>query len=359
MIKLYQKYSIGLYLKNFFMIFLALECFYVGVDLITNFKDLPASANLQILYVMFNFLTAINYVLPISIIFAMITTKFHMIRSNELITLYSIGVSKNALIKPIFLTAIFIVFAYYGLNMSQFSYAYEYRSNILDNAGLGSTSSELFLKHNNQYVYFEELNPYKQEALHVKIFDVENNELKNIISAKSAKYIKDEWILQDVQLTVKPKITSKDSAITIKNQDEIAVLKGFRPSIIENAHQGKNSLSIPDAIDAIKFFKNQDVNINSFKSNLYLTLFFPLYAPLMVLILYYYLPISGRFFNLALMSFVFIFIGLVGWGVLYVIGKFAANSVISPEAGIVLPIIILSAFAIYLYRKNAKNTLYM
>ena len=353
MIKLFQKYSINLYLKNFFIIFLALEFFYVGVDLITNFKDLPASANLKILYVMFNFFTAVNYILPISIIFAMIATKFHMIRTNELITLYSIGIGKNALIRPIFTTSLFIIFIYYALNMSQFSYAYEYRSNILDNAGLSSTSSELFLKHDNQYIYFEELNPYKQEALGIKIFDIEQNELKSAISANSAKYVKNEWILQDVQILTKPKIISKSSAITIQKIDELATLKGFRPSIIENARQGKNSLSIPDAIEAIKFFKDQGVNINSFKSNLYLTLFFPLYAPLMVLILYYYLPISGRFFNLALMSFTFIFIGLVGWGVLYVIGKFAANSVISAEIGIVLPIILLSLFAGYLYRKNA------
>jgi lipopolysaccharide export system permease protein len=237
--------------------------------------------------------------------------------------------------------------------MSQFSYAYEYRSNILDNAALGSTSSELFLKHNDQYVYFEELNPYKQEAFHVKIFDMENNELKTIINAKSAKYIKNEWILEDVQITSKPIITSQNSSITIERKDEFATLRGFRPSIIENAQQGRNSLSIPDAIEAIKFFKNQGVNINSFKSNLFLTLFFPLYAPLMVLILYYYLPVSGRFFNLAFMSFVFIFIGLVGWGVLYVIGKFAANSVVSAEIGIVFPIILLSIYAAYLYRKNA------
>ncbi|MDR0468179.1 MAG: LptF/LptG family permease [Campylobacteraceae bacterium] len=353
MIKLYQKYSVSLYLKNFFIIFIALEFFYVGVDVITNFKDLPSSANLQILYVVFNFLTAVNYVLPISIIFAMITTKFHMIRTNELVSLYSIGVSRNALIKPIFLTALSIVFVYYGLNMSQFSYSYEYRSNILDNARLGSTSSELFLKHDNQYIYFEELNPYKQEVLDVKIFDIEDNELKSAISAISAKYISDEWVLQDVQIMTKPEIVSQNVAISIKMQDELAVLRGFRPSIIESAHQGKKSLSIPDAIEAIKFFKDQKVNIVPFKSNLYLMLFFPLYAPLMVLILYYYLPISGRFFDLALMSFVFVFIGLVGWGILYIVGKFSANSVISPEIGIILPIVFLSTLAIYLYRKNA------
>lgn len=351
--KLYQKYSISLYLKNFFIIFLALGFFYVSVDFITNFKDLPDSANLQILYLMFNFLTAVNYVLPISIIFAMIVTKFHMIRTNELITLYSIGISKNALIRPIFFTSLFIVFIYYGLNMTRFAYAYEYRSNILDNSQLSSISSGLFLKHDNDYVYFEELNPYSQEAQGVKIFKVEGNELTNTVNAKSAKYERNSWVLKEVTIISKPEIIGQNSSLSIVSQDEYITLRGFRPTIIENAHQGKNSLSIPDAIEAISFFKNQGVNVSSFKSNLYLTLFFPLYAPLMVLILYYYLPTSARFFNLALMSSIFVFIGLVGWGFLYVVGKFSANSVILPEIGIVLPIALLSLFSIYLYRKNS------
>lgn len=352
MIKLYQRYIISLYLKNFFIIFLALEFFYVGVDFLTNFKDLPDSANLQVLYVIFNFMTAVNYVLPISIIFAMIMTKFYMIRSNELVSMYSIGVSKNELIRPIFFSSIVLVIVYYLLNTSQFAYAYDLRSNILHDSQLSSTSSELFLKQGNQYVYFDKLDPYKQEAINVKVFDIEDNELQRIITAKNGVFQNNTWLLENVKITNKPVVKNENTSLSIEYLDKLNILKGFRPSIIENAHQGKNSLSIIDAVEAIKFFNHQGINIDSFKANLYLVIFFPLYAPLMVLILYYYLPVSGRFFNLAFVSFVFIFIALVGWGVLFIIGKFSANSVISPEIGIILPIIFLSFFAFYLHRKN-------
>jgi lipopolysaccharide export LptBFGC system permease protein LptF len=52
------------------------------------------------------------------------------------------------------------------------------------------------------------------------------------------------------------------------------------------------------------------------------------------------------------MNFAFIFVALVGWGVLFTLGKFAANSVVAPEFAILLPIIILGIAALILYHKN-------
>lgn len=74
--KLFEKYIIQNYLKNFFVIFIALDLFYVGVDLLTNYNNIPDSANLQILYALFQGMNAVNYVLPLSIVFGMIVTYF-------------------------------------------------------------------------------------------------------------------------------------------------------------------------------------------------------------------------------------------------------------------------------------------
>ncbi|MFV0481698.1 MAG: LptF/LptG family permease [Campylobacteraceae bacterium] len=353
MTKLYQRYTVSLYLKNFFVIFFALAFFYVGIDYITNLKDLPNSANIHILYLIFNLMSSVNYVLSLSIVFAMILTKFSMIRSNELVSLYSIGVSKNALIVPIFLTSLFITCLYFALNMTSFANSQEYRSNILDNGQVGSISSDLFLKYNNQYIYFKTLDPLRQEALHVKIFNVQNNELQETITAQKATFKNNIWVLENVQKTYKPVIEGNlNASLNIESLDRLEALKDFRPKIMENVHEGKSSLSILDAIEAISFFKEQGINTTSIKANLYLLVFFPLYAPLMVLILYYFLPMSGRFFNLALTSFTFVFITLVGWGVLFVMGRFSANSVFIPEVGVIVPIFILGIYAIYLYNKN-------
>jgi lipopolysaccharide export system permease protein len=353
--KLYQRYVIFLYLRNFFIIFCALEFFYAGVDFITNYSSLPDSANLQLLYISFNLMSAVSYTLPLSIVFAMIVSKFGMIRSNELISMYSVGVSKNALILPIFFAALALVMIYIALNFTQFSYAYEYRSNLLKYSQILRSSSKLFLKYEGKYVYFGELDPLRQEATDVKIFDLRDNELVEITRAKKGRFVDNAWVLEDVERIAKPPING-DANITlgVEHLARLTALERFRPKIIENAHQAAQSLSIPDAIDAIKFFGAQGINMHLVKTNLYFLIFFPFFAPFTVMIFYYYLPLSGRFFNLALANFGFVFAALVGWGVLFTLGRFAANSVMAPEVAILLPILLLGLAALHLYRKNAS-----
>jgi lipopolysaccharide export system permease protein len=327
--------------------------FYVGVDFITNINKLPDSANLQFLYVLFNLMSAVNYTLPLSIIFAMIVSKFSMIRSNELISMYAAGITKNALILPIFISSLVLTFVYIALNFTPFTYAYEYKSNLLKYNQILSTSSDLFLKYEGKYVYFGELNPLKQEVANVKIFDIKNNELQEIVSAQKGVFTDDAWVLEDVLIAKKPKVDENLSAkLETVKLPSMTVLEKFRPRIIENAHLGQSSLSILDAIDAIMFFGKQGINISPIKTNLYLIIFFPFFAPFIVVIFYYYLPLSGRFFNLALMNFIFVFAALAGWGILFVLGKFASSGVIAAEISILLPIVILKITALILYRKN-------
>ena len=87
-----------IYLKNFFILFFALVGFYCGIDLLLNFKDLPASANLILLYVLFVGFSAVTYILPISLIFALVLSFLTMIRNNEFVSLYALGLSKNRVI---------------------------------------------------------------------------------------------------------------------------------------------------------------------------------------------------------------------------------------------------------------------
>ena len=47
---LYARYVGWLYFKYFVIIFVALTLFYVGIDILTNLKDMPASANVVSTY---------------------------------------------------------------------------------------------------------------------------------------------------------------------------------------------------------------------------------------------------------------------------------------------------------------------
>ena len=346
---LYARYVGWLYFKYFVIIFVALTLFYVGIDILTNLKDMPASANLKLLYFGLTSLTAVNYVLPLALIFALITSKFSMIRSNELVSFYALGIDKNRLIKPPFYIALAITFIYVGLNFTPFAYAYEYGRNIVKLSNLSRTSSDIFLKFEGKFVYMDSLNPISGEAKDVRIFDINGSNLRSATFGESGKFIDDAWLLKNAKIVNLPQnIKLGEKGLDIKTPSELKTLENFKPKTIESASAESSAITIPDAVDYILAFKDEGIGLNSTKTTLYNLAFAPFFAPFMVLIIYYFLPVTGRFFNLALKSFIFTIASLCVWGALFVMMRFARNGVVSPEVGVLLPIILLGAYAFYL-----------
>ena len=346
---LYVRYVGWLYFKYFMILFIALTLFYVGIDILTNLKDMPASANLKLLYFGLTSLTAVNYVLPLALIFALITSKFSMIRSNELVSFYALGIDKNRLIKPPFYIALAITFIYVGLNFTPFAYAYEYGRNIVKLSNLSRTSSDIFLKFEGKFVYVDSLNPISGEAKDVRIFDIDSSNLRSATFGESAKFIDDAWLLKNAKIVNLPQnIKLGEKGLEIKTPSELKTLENFKPKTIESASAESSAITIPDAVDYILAFKDEGIGLNSTKTTLYNLAFAPFFAPFMVLIIYYFLPVTGRFFNLALKSFIFTIASLCVWGALFVMMRFARNGVVSPEVGVLLPIILLGAYAFYL-----------
>ena len=346
---LYARYVGWLYFKYFMILFIALTLFYVGIDILTNLKDMPASANLKLLYFGLTSLTAVNYVLPLALIFALITSKFSMIRSNELVSFYALGIDKNRLIKPPFYIALSITFIYVGLNFTPFAYAYEYGRNIVKLSNLSRTSSDIFLKFEGKFVYMDSLNPISGEAKDVRIFDINGSNLRSATFGESGRFIDDAWLLKNAKIVNLPQnIKLGEKGLDIKTPSELKTLENFKPKTIESASAESSAITIPDAVDYILAFKDEGIGLNSVKTTLYNLAFSPFFAPFMVLIIYYFLPVTGRFFNLALKSFIFTIASLCVWGALFVMMRFARNGVVSPEVGVLLPIILLGAYAFYL-----------
>lgn len=351
--KLYQKYISFLYIKNFFIIFLALEFFYVGIDLLSNIKDLPTSANLQLLYIFYNAQIAANYTLPLSLVFAMISLKFSMIRSNELISFYTSGISKNQIIYPILLSSLFFTFVLICLNFTSFAQAAQFRSNILHFNKISNDTTNLFVKYNDQYVYFRSLNPLKKIAKDIKIFNTEKGILRQIITSKQAVFRSNIWELENANIITLPKNkTLGSSGLKSENVKKIFVLRNFKPNIIDTIHDGTNTLNAYDGIDAYLFLQKQNADTTSVRANVYSLVIFPLFAPFMLCILFFYMPAIGRFFNIAFLGFIFIFITLCIWGIVFVASKFAANGVLLPEIAILLPIVVLAFYSFFLFFKH-------
>ncbi len=352
--RIFQKYITKQYLKNFFIVFLALSLFFVGIDLLQHLKDVPSSANLQILYIIYKFLESINYLLPISLIFAMIFTKLKMIKNSELISLYSFGISKNMVITPIFLLSLLITVIYISLNATPFAYSGEYAKNIRKYKRVGTSSFDLFLKNYDTYVYIKYLNPFTKTAKDLKLFVTKNGDLERIVTAKRGVFKNNIWELYEVNILYKPKLSENNLSfgLKIEKKKKIFALKNFKPKIITNVFEGKTSFTIIDAINAIKLLKPQDINIEKIKASLYLMTVFPLFAPFFILISFYYIPISGRFFDTALLGAILIIGSLVLWGMLFILAKITINGIVAPEIGILAPVLFLIFISGFLYFKN-------
>ncbi len=353
-LNLYQKFVGLLFFKNLLILFLAMQLFFTGIDLMQNLKSLPPSANLQILYTVNVFLNFINYTLPLSLVFAMLATIFALIKSNELVALYSLGLSKAKVIRPIFLITLLVTLLYIGLNFTPFVKANEISTSIKQHGKITTRTEGLFLKYFDTYAYIRTLHPLQNRGDGITIFFTTDNDIVELLHAKYATFANHYWVLHDVTRIRKPKVHAlmqPDAHLSSIHMDRMEVLRGFRPQIIDNLFKGKSQLSIPDSLAAITLLKKQGINTDKIRGNLYLMLLFPLFAPLAVLALFYPLPMQRRGSNLALLSSAFILAALLLWGILFTLAKITLNGSLKPEWGIAMPMLLLFAATLYILRR--------
>lgn len=301
---------------------------------------------------MFLSFSAVPYVLPISLIFALVVSLISMIRANEFVSLYALGLSRNYVILFPFLWALFFCCIYIGLNFTSFAYANDYKRNILKNGTIMNQSGEVFLKFNNNFVYISKINNGQNSAQNIKIFNINDLNLSSFVSAKNAHFEGESWILRDGNITLLPKnYELANDGLKIQDFSELKSLEGFKPKIIEGV-ASNSDYSISDALESFELFKAQNVNTDTLKINLYKFVFTPFFAPFLMLIMYYFFPVIARFFNLAIVTFVAFVVTLMIWGVLFLLTRLSENSVIASEIGIVVPIIILGCLSAYMYYKH-------
>ncbi len=352
---LFQKFLSKLYLKKVLLLFFAFELFFVGFDLLRNLKRLPDSANLQILYTANKFLEFVNYTLPLSLIFGLLLAMLQIIKSNELVTLYALGVSKTRVASPFVWIASLLTLGYIALNtLPYFVQTLETSTNIRKRGTLSSTTSSIFLKSGDDYAYIQRLFPHTKSAEGMKIFIIQNDRLKEIIEAKKGRFRTDHWELEEVTLIQKPAINPaniKHARLQITSHKKRDVLYGFTPRIIDTLFQAAPRLTIQDSFLAIDLLQKQNLRTDKIRANLYTMTIFPLFAPITVFGLFFLFPAQHRGSNLPLFTTLVIFGTLVVWGLLFTLTQIALNGAISPEAGIILPIILLFLIALYSYRR--------
>lgn len=339
--KIFTQYLLLKFLKLFLIILLAMQIFFVGIDLIQNFKALPDSANLQLLYVLYNAFFTLSITLPISLVFAWVLTLVFLIKNNELVAAFSLGVSRKMIYYPIVLISTLVIGGFIYLQTTPLAYAYEEKDKILEGLYFTNTKSNIFLKYNEYFVYFKNLYPLEKKAEDIHIFKIKDNDIEESIIAKSAHFQNDKWYVVDAKIVTKPaNIGWDNSAISVKYEKFLDTLEGFNPKILNNVYDTKSNFSIPDAYKALSLLEVQGVNTNKIKASLYYQLFSYFIILPIIVIVFAYSANNSRFFNPAKFTSLSFFFTLGIWGLFFMLYKLAMGDVIQAEIAILLPICI-------------------
>jgi len=351
--RIITKYLLRKYIKYFFIILLSLEVFFVGIDLLQNFGKLPSSANLQLLYVTYNFFYTLTITLPIALVFGWIVTITMMVKNNELVSFYALSISPASIIKPIGTITTLILLTLIFMQSTQLAYSIEQKDKILNQTLFVNEKSNIFLKYNEYFVYFKKLYPLEKKAEDIQIFKTQENDIIQKIDAKKAYYQNNRWYIIDAKITKKPqKIHWTDSKLQITHEKFLYTLEGFEPNIINNVYKAKVQFSIIDAIRTILLLEDQDFNTNKIKAILYSQLIMPFFVLPLIVLVFIYTNASSRFFNTAAYLSITIFATLTTWGVMFLLQKLSFGNIIMAELAIILPVVLLFIVTTYLYSKR-------
>ncbi len=337
------------YLRYFSIVLIALSSFMVGFDLMDNASELPSSANLVLIYIMYKLFYAIDMMLPISLIFAIIATLVELVRSNALAAYYALGYSKFRVMAPFLSVAGVLISIYIALHATNFARANEFANNVRETSQFIRPTSNLFFTHEGNYIYFGNLYPLSMRAEDIRIFTFENGTLKEALSAKEAVYDNGYWNIRKAHIMRPPETFDlTKSGMVTEDREHLKVLRDFKPKILDQVYEGKANFTIQDGFDALRLLENQNVDVAKITSSMYRIFITPWFALIMMVIFFTYAPISGRFLNLSFFSFSAILATLIVWGILFMMGELSNNKTLPPEIGIIAPIIVL--FGVMMWR---------
>ena len=351
--RIITKYLLQKFIRNFIIVLLSLEIFFVGIDFLQNFKELPNSANLQLLYILYNGFFTLTLTLPLSLVFAWILTLIIMVKTNELVASLSLGVSYKDIYKPILRVSFLLIVILIGLQATPLAYSYEQKSKIMDGKYFTSTKNDIFLKYNEYFVYFKKLHPLQKFAEDIHIFKIDNDDISESIVAKKAYFQNNRWYVVDAKITKKPKeISWNKSKIEISNEKFLYTLEGFKPKILDSVYESQSSLSIIDAFSALLLLNNQEINTDKIRATLYYEIVSSLFILPFIVLIFIYTSFSNRFFNIGMFTSLSISSTLVIWGIFFMLHKFSKSGIVNPEISILLPIFLWYIITYFLVKKR-------
>ena len=328
----------------------------MGIDFLQNFKSLPASANLQLLYILYNSFFTLTLALPLSIVFGWVITLVIFIKNNEFVAFNALGSTRKDIFNPVISISIFLLTLLIFLQTTPLAYSYEQKRKIVNNEYFTSTKSDIFLKYNDYFIYFEKLFPLEKKAENIHIFKVNDMDIVEVIQGEKAYFQNDKWYVVNVKITNKPKeIDVDNSKLDIRFEKFLHTLEGFKPKILDNVYESKSDFSILDAASALVLLNKQKINTQKIRSVLYNQIVIPFFVIPLLLIIYAYASLNSSFFNIGKFTSFSIFGTLIVWGFFFMLFKFTSGGVVIPEISMLLPMFLWVVISIYFYNRKINS----
>ncbi|MFW0692645.1 LptF/LptG family permease [Aliarcobacter butzleri] len=351
-----SKYILKKYLINFIIVLISLELFFVGIDYLQNFKNIPASANLQLLYILYNSFFTLTLALPLSIVFGWIVTLVLFIKNNEFVAFNALGATRKNIFMPVVIVSISLLITLIFLQMTPLAYSYEQKRKILNDEYFSNTKSDIFLKYNDYYVYFQKLLPLEKKAENIHIYKVKGDNLVETIIGEKAYFQNDKWYVVDVKVINKPEnIDINNSKLDVRYEKFLHTLEGFKPKILDNVYESKSDFSIMDAVSALILLNDQGMNTQKIRTILYNQLIIPFFVIPILILVYSFASLNSRFFNMAKFVSFSIFGTLIVWGFFFLVFRLTSSGTVIPEISMLLTMFIWVIFSIYFYNKKINS----
>lgn len=350
------KYILRKYLLHFIIVLASLQLFFVGMDFLQNSKDLPNSANLKLLYLMYNSFFTLTLTLPLSLVFGWILTLVIFVRNNELVAFTALGSKRADVYLPVIFTSLFLLVVLIFIQMTPLAYSYEQKKKILEGNYFSNTKTDIFLKYDDNFIYFKKLFPLKKQAEDIHIYRVKDKDIVETIIAKKAYFQNDKWYIVDAKIVKKPKeLNFETSKLEVRYEKFLNTLEGFKPKILDNVYETKSNFSITDAISALVLLSKQDVNTDKIRASIYYETIIPFFIIPLMMLIFAYTSYNRRFFNIGSFTSFSIFGTLVIWGVFFMLHKFSNSGVIKPEVSLLIPFFVWFTFTYILYARKIKT----
>ena len=351
---LHFRYLAGHYMKNLLSILFGLSFAFAAIDYFQYAQVLQGSWNYKVLYIFYMWQVALGLLYPLAIVFAVIMTKLTFVKNNTMGAFHAFGYTKRRLFFPFFVVAALIYAVFFYLHTTEFSYAKDKANMLLKHHADAHNMNDMFFKYNDTFVYIRKLDPIHKKIMGITIFKVAGSQVRYTIKAPVAVFKGEEWIALDA--TVRTHIYRKGELVrySVDRKERIATLHGYKPKIIESLYEGK-ALNIIDAYHTWKLLETQHLDSNRIRAAIYNKAIVPLFAIALLLILFFKLPFHARMMNFGTVVALSLGATFLIWGILFGLEQIGSNGVLKPEFTAVMPIVLLWAYAVYVYLTDERR----